>query len=159
MTGVIPDNTNDQARLNWALEEMDMKWENPHSDMTHDTMVGEGREGFTAAVLPVKDVCRQTCTKKMIRVSACQLSVVPIHPQGRRNCVHGYCMYLRHTHSQFFCLSLQHYYIWHKGGAQNRDGKMSYASKGGLWYLRSNWEQSSKQSTSTGIAWLREIAR
>lgn len=73
MSSVIPDNTNDQARLNWALEEMKMEWENSHCDVTRDTMVGEGREGFRAAVLPVKDVCRQTCSKRMIRVSACHL--------------------------------------------------------------------------------------
>ena len=84
MSGVIPDNTNDQARLNWALEEMKMEWDNPHCDVTRDTMVGEGRDGFRAAVLPVKDVCRQTCSKRMIRVSARQLSVLTQTPSGRK---------------------------------------------------------------------------
>ena len=68
LSGVIPDNTNDQARLNWALDAMQMVWDNPHSDMTVHTMQGQGRGQFRAAVLPARDVCRQSCTKKMIRV-------------------------------------------------------------------------------------------
>lgn len=117
MSKVISENTNDQARLNFALQAMDMHWDNSHMSMITQAMMGEGRSGFRAAVLPVRDVCRQTCTKKIIHM----------------------------------------YYVWHKGGSQNKEGKMSYASKGGLWYLRSDWQRISRTS-ARGVQWLREIA-
>ena len=63
MSGVIPDQTNDQARLNWALVAMETTWDNPHSNSAEVIMTGAGRGGFRAAVLPTKDVCRQTCKK------------------------------------------------------------------------------------------------
>ena len=48
--------------------------------------------------------------------------------------------------------------MWHKGGAKSRDGKKVYASKGGLWRLRDNWESVNKRTSSKGVKWLTEIA-
>ena len=72
MSGVLPDTTNDQARLNWALAAMEMTWDNPHSNMAEVIMTGVGRKGFRAAVLPTRDVCRQTCVRRRERVSVYQ---------------------------------------------------------------------------------------
>ena len=49
------------------------------------------------------------------------------------------------------------YYVWHKGGSRSTDGKMVYAQQGRLWFLRKDWERTSRNSTSMGDDWLREI--
>ena len=140
MSGVIPETTNDQARLNWALDAMAMVWDNPHSDTAEVIMTGAGREGFRAAVLPSKDVCRQTCnrSRKKMKVSENSSEVEILR-------------------KQLLC-QLQGYLIWHKGGAQSRDGKKAYASKGGLWRLCDDWQSINKQTSSKGVKWLSEIA-
>ena len=69
MSTITTDTTNDQGRLNLALVAMEMRWDNPHSNMAITTMTGEGREGFRAAVLPLIYICRQSCSKKHIKVS------------------------------------------------------------------------------------------
>lgn len=48
------------------------------------------------------------------------------------------------------------YYVWHKGGS-GTDGKRKYASQGGLWYLKNDWEELTKSSDLKGIHWLRLI--
>ena len=48
------------------------------------------------------------------------------------------------------------YYVWHKGG-QNSDGKMRYAQRGRLWFLRKDWESRTSNSSATGQEWLEEI--
>lgn len=48
------------------------------------------------------------------------------------------------------------YYVWHKGG-QNSDGKMKYAQKGRLWFLSSDWQARTDNSSATGEEWLKEI--
>ena len=74
MSEVIPETPNDQARLNWALDAMAMTWDNPHSNVNEAVMTGAGREGFKAAVLPIRDVCRQSCSRRRLKV--CVVCVV-----------------------------------------------------------------------------------
>lgn len=53
--------------------------------------------------------------------------------------------------------NIDKYYIWHKGGS-GKDGKRKNALRGGLWYLKSDWETLTEDSTLTGIDWLRAIS-
>ena len=53
---------------------------------------------------------------------------------------------------------LSSYYVWHKGGKRNRDGKQKYAAGAGLWYLRPDWMAVSNRTTDNGFQWLRAIA-
>ena len=49
------------------------------------------------------------------------------------------------------------YYVWHKGGS-GKEGKVSYAQQGRLWFLRKDWEEVTNSSRTIGIEWLRGIA-
>ena len=53
---------------------------------------------------------------------------------------------------------LSSYYVWHKGGKRNRDGKWKYAAGAGLWYLRPDWMAVSNRTTDKGCQWLKAIA-
>ena len=53
---------------------------------------------------------------------------------------------------------LSSYYVWHKGGKRNRDGKRKYAAGPGLWYLRADWMAVSNRTTDSGFQWLKAIA-
>ena len=83
MSSLLPADTDDQVRLNWALADMQIHWENPHSDMTKSTMTGEGRDGFKVTILPTKDVCRQTCKRKskvnLILINKCTFIIIIIY--------------------------------------------------------------------------------
>ena len=122
MSKVLPETTNDQARLNVALKAMDIKWSNSpigsRKSILREAWQGSGRGGFTATVLPSIVVCRGGCS--------------------------------RHFRS--------HYYVWHKGGKQSRDGKWKYAAVAGLWYLRTDWMTVSNRTTGSGRQWLEAIA-
>lgn len=48
------------------------------------------------------------------------------------------------------------YYIWHRGGKRDTDGKIKYAIRGRLWFLKKDWE-SKRNSSVSGEEWLREI--
>ena len=51
---------------------------------------------------------------------------------------------------------VEQYYVWHRGGSRNTEGKMAYAQRGGLWFLRSDWE--SRESSFKGEEWLGDIS-
>ena len=91
-------------------------------------------------------VCVHVCVSVCVHVCVCVCVCVYVHG----------CVCVCFTAS--LPVSLQHYLIWHKGGSQNRDGKMSFARKGGLWYLRGTWEEITSHSVRTGRDWLFEIA-
>ena len=49
------------------------------------------------------------------------------------------------------------YYVWHKGGPTNSDGKRKYAVEGHSWFLRKDWQTLTRNSLATGEEWLKEI--
>ena len=84
MSSLLPADTDDQVRLNWALADMQIHWENPHSDMTDSPMTGEGRDGFKVTILPTKDVCRQTCEEKSkVKLIICKCTYNYMHTPCR----------------------------------------------------------------------------
>lgn len=49
------------------------------------------------------------------------------------------------------------YYVWHKGGPTNSEGKMKHALEGSSWFLKKDWEAITSNSLATGEKWLKEI--
>ena len=113
--------TSDQARLNTALKDMDIIWNNGSRTVpiSKEAWRGTGRGGLTLTVLPSVVVCRQDCSRHL----------------------------------------LSSYYIWHKGGKRNRDGKRKYAAGAGLWYLRSDWMAVSNSTTDSCLQWLAAVSK
>ena len=68
MSKVLPETTNDQARLNVALKAMDIKWSTGSNgsrrSILKEAWQGKGRGGFTVTVLPSTVMCRaRECLK------------------------------------------------------------------------------------------------
>ena len=67
MSKVLPETTNDQARLNVALKAMDIKWSNSpigsRMSILREAWQGSGRGGFKATILPSVVVCRGGCSR------------------------------------------------------------------------------------------------
>lgn len=65
MNAVLPSSYNDQARLNHALQRLDIKWENSHnSNILRDDWQGSTDGGFNVTVLSSLRVCRSTCNRR-----------------------------------------------------------------------------------------------
>jgi len=69
MSRVLPEATNDQAKLNLALKAMNIKWSNDanglHRPILREAWEGSGNGGFTATVLPSIVVCRRECSRHL----------------------------------------------------------------------------------------------
>ena len=50
----------------------------------------------------------------------------------------------------------QAYYVWHHGGKFS-EGKIKRAKSEAMWSLRGDWNQVARNSTATGVEWLREM--
>ena len=69
MSQVLPEATNDQAKLNMALKAMNIVWSNGTNGLRRpilrEAWQGSGRGGFTATVLPSTVVCRRECSRHL----------------------------------------------------------------------------------------------
>jgi len=69
MSQVLPEATNDQAKLNLALKAMNIKWSNGANGLRkpilREACEGSGNGGFTATVLPSIVVCRRECSRHL----------------------------------------------------------------------------------------------
>ena len=65
MSSVLPECTNDQAKLNYAISALHPDWGNTTSkSIMRDKWTATTPSGFNVTVLPARYVCRQDCSKK-----------------------------------------------------------------------------------------------
>jgi len=67
MSQVLPEATNDQAKVNLALKAMNIKWSNGANGLrrpiAREAWEGSGNGEFTATILPSIVVCRRECSR------------------------------------------------------------------------------------------------
>lgn len=118
------------------------------SDVLPNSMNDQARLNFALSVLQPdwgETVSKNILTDAWMATTPCgfKVTVLPARSICRQDC--------NKKHRS-------EYYVWHKGG-QSSEGKMRYAERGRLWYLRRDWEERTNVSSATGTDWLREITQ